>query len=786
MAKSALSKQRNKNHKPTASMNKPTHIDATLFMLKVRGEKRKHELSHWKNRYCDAKTASVADRSDYINKLIIFVRQSLSEGVSQATLNAKLTYTKSYIKFCDRQNVPAFNVEGLKAYHIELWRQIDIYKQNRPYLFQYPDGEELGLKESSTAVRWVKIIETLSACGLNTLRIEASFRDFTKGDRTAHPAYQNAERKLLLTRLQAYFFELAVPLLANSSNKPITEVVCQVDGSKLNVSTAYSPGDKGSTRIAYGAPFNQAMVAGYYLLSYYTAFNDSVLREIRHPLKVNTDTTTSPSARWYQLSAFKARANKTVQALIGDDLETLQGECNKSGLKFIQTLEALSKKFNTNKYGSLLYQLNEQADLKPLNLPLGTSSLSVKLHLTSHNVHHVADHLVAQFCLLTTKRGITEIKTSIDETGFTTVQRKLVTYSTPNQGACPLAFCILMAIAKTEVDLKGALLPLDVTNLTTQEIRVRFVREDGCDGEFICDAKYKQFLDELQNYADSVNPPIKHKRTMAVNRTRYLLPFGDTGRGFRQWNNFAPDASKLLQRIGLRSGDYYLDLNSSRLRETNAQLIRNHSAEEADVSVILGNTLAIAIEHYARGNPEENQLILSQGMQVLEKIASGKTISEAKEAVISTNRIKVLTIDELSHRDGYLNAVGYFCSGRTDQFGEHKKTARRAQNLGFDKDNLACFQYDQCHRCEHAKLVDDIEAVYRQLSFIQCLEEGVNYFPESIATLHEKSQSMLEALEANLPEASLEKAIDRLLNKGRHPLYHDVRTHAALHIDSKI
>ena len=103
--------------------------------------------------------------------------------------------------------------------------------------------------------------------------------------------------------------------------------------------------------------FNQAMSCGYYLLSFFTAFNTSQLLNLHHPIELEKNKT----SEFYKLKAYKHRANREVMAYVG-------GHIHKKSLEFIETLQALSLKYRQTNSGSLLYLIDKNGEPEMLTL----------------------------------------------------------------------------------------------------------------------------------------------------------------------------------------------------------------------------------------------------------------------------------------------------------------------------------------------------------------------------------------------------------------------------------
>ncbi|MFA0026054.1 hypothetical protein AB4369_24440, partial [Vibrio sp. 10N.261.49.A5] len=77
-------------------------------------------------------------------------------------------------------------------------------------------------------------------------------------------------------------------------------------------------------------------------------------------------------------------------------------------------------------------------------------------------------------------------------------------------------------------------------------------------------------------------------------------------------------------------------------------------------------------------------------------------------------------------------------------------------------------EYDMCHKCQSAKAVDEVQSIYKLISFIDVLKESLNQYPNAKEEVHEK----IKAFEFTLDGASkkvYEGAMALFLKNGRHP-----------------
>ena len=73
-----------------------------------------------------------------------------------------------------------------------------------------------------------------------------------------------------------------------------------------------------------------------------------------------------------------------------------------------------------------------------------------------------------------------------------------------------------------------------------------------------------------------------------------------------------------------------------------------------------------------------------------------------------------------------------------------------------------------CHKCQSAKAVDEVNAIYKLISYIDIFKEGLDMFPDSKGDALEK----IEAFEYTLDGASddvFNEAMKKFNTQGRHP-----------------
>lgn len=95
------------------------------------------------------------------------------------------------------------------------------------------------------------------------------------------------------------------------------------------------------------------------------------------------------------------------------------------------------------------------------------------------------------------------------------------------------------------------------------------------------------------------------------------------------------------------------------------------------------------------------------------------------------------------------------------------KTRKRETNYAVGI-SLPCAEFDMCYKCQSAKAVDDVEAIYKLISYISHLAEINDIHPDTKGDIHEK----IENYEYTLDGASddvFDGAMKRFNTPGRHP-----------------
>lgn len=792
MAKSSLAKGSNKANYVRNSKNVvPLHFTIPTRRTKY-NKMRYFDVSHLIHFGADNKNNIAESRIPFVRKFCNMANNYVTNGNSATTVTAYYKNLDAYIRFCDAVNVNPFSENGYLKYvgnDGELRHRIKVYKPSKK-LWERSNGEELGIKESTACIIVSQLKIALSWCGLPTEIWKNQHRGFS-GDNKATKGYSDAEEEVLITRLSDLFFALAPQLIAAKENNltlpdelPVTinlagytEVVSLPTSLDTNRSVT---GQKGAS-VRSDAAFNMTMGAAYHLMCFFTSLNDTNIREIAHPIEVHTDER-DKSLRTVKVSSFKARANKEVDALLSNYINesVINFDVEKrDGVSFITMLEKLSKLYGRGtEHSHLLFFLNnnnqesERFNITDLNKHL-TSKLNLLAPLRYSNINWFKE-------LFYTYRNQQFIKLKTTTNKLGRVVTKKVVHSTTSkskaiQGATNASYCILSCY--TDLPLKGIYLPLSYSNKDENgDITISFKYRSGNKGSFIVPATDIELIQEVERFSNELAD-----KQSVKNHERLLLKRGGAKTLPRDWEDISPISANLMRQWAIEPNDYFISLQSSRWREmTSSQEYDDTNISR--VQAVLQNTLGTINKHYANGDPKLNKTILSQGMQVLELLAKGHALDKAKQQLAQKLAIPMIAYEEWLKKKAEGNAKtnpnGTTCNGKQD-ISEGKNTQRETNNaMG---QNLACTEYDICYKCNSAKAVNEVQAVYKLISFIDVLKETLNQYPDAKEEVFEK----IEAFENTLDGASrhvYEKAIKLFRQNGRHPRVSN--DHAILSIHS--
>ncbi|EHR5321333.1 hypothetical protein KUL70_004267 [Vibrio parahaemolyticus] len=811
MAKSRLSASRNINI-PIVETKVNGNVDSLDLNIELHQNgmaySNKINLLDWCHEQCDAKKPlAKPSRLKRMQKLKAWVDLEKKNQVSDATIRGKLVSLKFYINFCDFKKLDPFSQVGYLSYVGnlgELWRLVKIANEPKIYTFQYFDGEEAGLREASASYRKIGIDQLLGILDFDVSPWQATLKLFSSAliDSSTQP-YSSSEWYTFVRRTQLFFFSLATQLIAHKEINPEAPPPKYLEGITVERESGrditISLGDKNSRNVnGASIPFNQCMAAAYALFAYYTAFNDTVIKGVRHPIKVVTSKTEGRTSKLVQVRGYKARSSKDVKALFAGVDEHLHPEAsdkevgfivadikkrdqvgNLDGITFIQTLELLSKAYSDDSFDTLLYWLNGEGEKAKVNTNSALERLSENLNLLSSRRGDLTEHLVKTYIDIVKHHEISTFKWKQREDGARVMSKQVVQLPVRmvTQRATPIAYAALSCM--TNISLRNALIPLCYSEKDANgEITVSFKYIDDTEGQFTVSAKYQPFLKLVERYAATKNSLPNGKGSRSSTKPAFLLPLGKKSMTTQWEKGEVPISQALLRLCGVSYGDYFINITSGRVRVTHSDLEYKEEERGLTAQKILQNSLETADKRYRNGHPVSNNKQLSQGLMALSHIATGKTRNEAVEVVKKELEIPVLEYDVWKKRNQPTNPNGISCDGEINLVSEkdwHYAARKFAEEKGFiaEGQNITCYQYDLCVFCKSAKLVDDPYSIYKLLSFLSALSEAIDHYPERASVIQSKVERFQIHLD-ELPLDTIEQAEDLLEERGRYPLFNSL------------
>ncbi|EAR54787.1 hypothetical protein SKA34_20927 [Photobacterium sp. SKA34] len=768
MAKSKIARQSNAVKRVRNSQN-VVPLNLTIPYKEVKSNQPKSfDVSHLLHLECDKKKQKISSRTEFIRRFCKKANQYVSNGNSAATVKVAYDSLRSYIAFCDAVDVDPFTESGYLKFagnDGELRHRIKMYHPSKR-LWEYNHGDEIGIKEASAGNQLSAFRSALDWCALPVADWARHHRGFT-GQSTPFVGYSEPEEKLLVARLSNVFYALATQLIAAKENNtplpatlPIVialgehEEVVQIPTS-LDIKAGGSKKD--GTAVNHAAAFNLTMGAAYHLMCFFTSLNDSNVRSISHPVKVHIEER-DKTLETVRVSSYKPRANKEVDALLlGETFDVDK----RDGVKFIKLLERLSKLYGNTKDGDpLLFTLNNAANVSDsFNLREINKKLVNQLHLLSPNRAGNLPWFKTLFYGYRNQQAIT-LKKTVNHLGRTVVHKKVEAIAKTGavQGATNSAYCILSCY--TDLPLKNILLPLTYSEKDSDGyITVSFNYRNGLHGCFNVPASDLALIKDIEHYANenADKHPKKYERLLLTRSSRGVP---------HDWEGISPISGQLMGTWSVEPNHYYLSLQSSRWREMTSNQVYADGGIQAAQS-LLGNTLETLDRNYLNGDPRLNNVITSQGIEVLQNINDETNVEQAKAIVAKRRGIPILSHDEakkMREESIKTNPNGLVCNGQ--QVIDGKNTQRATNHaLGL---NLPCTEFDMCHKCQSAKAVNETEAIYKLISLIDALKDTLNMYPDAKSEAHEK----IEQFELTLDGASdtvFEEAMSKFNTQGRHP-----------------
>lgn len=801
MAKSPLAGMKRVAKKRDVTKINVTELNLSFDLKQKLQNQIAFNLRDWCHLQCDPKnTIAKRSRMEQMRKIRKWVDRQLKNQISHDTIYTTLNHLQRYIVFCDTKEFDPFSKVGYLSYcgnNGELRRLVDLSNEPKAYIFQYHDGEEMGLKEAKAAHTKTHVDKGLKAAGFNISAYQATLHGFENGDRTpTTKPYSPQEWRLMLRRVTYCYTSLTTQLITHRDANPdapppstLEVVIDEVDGKDITITIS---GDTGA-----GSPFEQCMYMGYILFAYYTAFNTSTILDIRFPIRKVEQTKTGRTQKYVQVKGYKGRAAKDVHALFTSqpdesmhDEATDDGDAGfivadickrdkngiQDGLTYIETMKLFSRAYNNDKHGRLFYSFDKDGNKRAIQRSDAQMYAAQRLAILSDSRTNLIDHVIQCYTDMVDKHQMNKFTTFTSKVGYTSVSKTVVPFAATciKRRVIPLIYVALTCI--TDVSLKNILMPLHYSDKNGEgDITVSFSYLDGSSGSFVVGAKYKAFLESVESYAHRYNVLPKGRKNV---RPPYLIPLGSKGKTFQWDEDICPIIiPRVLREYGIRMGDYFLNINASRIRATHSDLEYKPEDNGFSARVILQHAVETQERKYANGHPLENNRMGSQGLQALAHISKGMTRNEATNKVKQDLKIPVLAYDKYIERNTPTNPNGVACEGKPDFIESKGKdwhyTARKwAEKEGIIKggQDITCYQYDLCMFCKNAQLVDDPHSVYKLLSFLEAMSDTIDTYPEKADSIESKINRFKRHLE-NLPYKTLEKAEDMLLQRKRYFLF---------------
>ncbi|CAH7165862.1 conserved hypothetical protein [Vibrio chagasii] len=764
MAKSKIAKQSKAIKHVRSNQNVvPLNLDIPYKNTKS-NQVQQFDVSHLLHLGGSKENEKINNRTIFIRSFCKKAQQYVSNGKSARSVVAYYESLRAYLAFCDALNVDPFSESGYLKYagnDGELRHRIKMFTPSKR-LWEYNHGDELGMKDSAPPTMLTCLRTTLEWCGLPISDWARNHRGFT-GESTPFKGYSYEEEKLLVTRLEALFFTLAPQLIAaKENNTSLPETLPLIISLGLYEETIQIPTSlkvnagkrsKNNNAVNAASAFNLTMGAAYHLMCFFTSLNDSNIRQIAHPIDVKAGER-DKSMQVVKVLSYKPRSSREVDALlVGEPFDVDK----RDGVKFIKLVERLSKLYGNSEDGSeLLFTLNNLSEVSDtFNLRELNKTLVNKLHLLSPYRAGSLPWFKELFYAYRNQQTIM-LKKAVNHLGRRVVHKEVQEASKARavQGATNSAYCILSCY--TDLPLKRILLPLTYSEIDSDgSVTVSFYYRNGETGYFKVPACDLTLIKDIEQYAKEKadKQPKKYERLLLARTSRHMPS---------DWEGISPISANLMELWSIEPNHYYLSLQSSRWREMSSNQAYAEGGIQA-VQSLLQNKRDTIERSYINGLPSLNKVILSQGIEVIESLFDND-LEQAKDAVAKRRGIPMLAYEE-GEKKRKTNPNGIACDGK--QVMIDGKNTQRETNYALGVD-LPCAEFDMCHKCQSAKAVNDADAIYKLISYIDVFKEGLDMFPDSTGDALEK----IEAFEYTLDGASddvFNEAMKKFNTQGRHP-----------------
>ena len=710
--------------------------------------------------------------------------------ISKEQLKRSYSIIKNYLIYCDQLNVDPLGEAGYSVYFGSnglLWKRVYCAREKQP-LYEYKDGDELGITEASASTLKFIVDNFLSGVDLPVYIWSATHNKFVDQPQPITP-YTQSEQSRSINKLHKTFDGLAEQILSCSKLSLIPKSLSVIINNNEVV-------DFESFRrvgyVAHTSPFNILMSSAYLLFAYYTSMNKSTIIEVRHPLKQGEKNILNKTVKHITFSAFKGRSNKQVEALVSDyssfdDIPTTVDDKagvlpftidKRTGFDFIKKLEQISLLFNPSneKYKPLFYLVDKLFKIVPYKTN-GINHLGEKLNLLTDNRECFAPYVCDLYDLATNHNKKVAVKQIINNN--CTKVSKIYSYLTPKERNTYIVFLVkLFFLCFTDKSMQDVILPFEyIENDSDRTIDLKYRLKNGGKNKIAIPSRYKSFLKAIEDFAkNAATLKIKGKLYPRVSNLEcvFLLPNVVKSR----YDQMKPsDLNSLtankFKRLGFSVDDFFIQLTVSKFRATTS--IETYNSEDGGYTeqVITGHTKQIQDKNYVNENPRSNHKILSQGIQVIEELTKCGNLDEAKETVKVQNNLSVLSYAEYIKARKPTNINGLFCNDSTpssDALISHRTSLKYSMKLNIPQEvSISCYQYDLCPLCKNAMLVEDVHSIYKLISFIECLQELQVLHPDN-QKLAERIEIFKDVLNENIDVLTIQEAETKLINEGRYPL----------------
>ncbi|WP_029815865.1 hypothetical protein [Vibrio parahaemolyticus] len=231
--------------------------------------------------------------------------------------------------------------------------------------------------------------------------------------------------------------------------------------------------------------------------------------------------------------------------------------------------------------------------------------------------------------------------------------------------------------------------------------------------------------------------------------------------------------NQVLQELVKKRSKY--KLNMQRLRSS---VIHRISSQRGEASGVIAGRHRLSVHrgyNYSKVSKETAQKEMTQTTHALEKHARGIMISIAVEEGKNLYNPKI--INEKEKQESGVSEVknGGTCKGlETPESKEFQKSLDRNPLLSNeDKKLMGCGFIIKCFGCANFAVVDEVNDIWKLLSFESILNDSINYHV-SFAHFIEKQgelKAKLQIIKGKLTPKKLATAIKKLDKQGLHPLW---------------